>query len=81
MLTLLQDKPIVVEVFKQPPAAHDISFDVVVSIFMLAGAFLLAAAIGSVIVGGLILVYKRWREGDAPSSPHSHTRLGISGRL
>ena len=39
----LQQNPIVVEVAKQPPPTRDVSIDVVLGIFALAGVFLLAA--------------------------------------
>ena len=76
MLALwLQQNPIVVEVAKQPPPTRDASIDAVLSIFALAGVFLLAAAVGSALVAGGIVLYKKWRgepEGDA-----THTRLRI----
>ena len=71
----LQQHPIVVEVAKQPPPTRDASIDAVLSIFALAGVFLLAAAIGSVLVAGSIVLYKRWK--GTPDSEASHTRLRI----
>ena len=71
----MQQNPIVVEVAKQPPPTRDASIDAVLSIFALAGVFLLAAAVGSVLVAGGIVLYKRWKgtpEGDA-----THTQLRI----
>ena len=71
----LQQNPIVIEVAKQPPPTHDASIDAVLSIFALAGVFLLAAVVGSVLVAGGMVLYKRWKgtpEGDA-----THTRLRI----
>ena len=71
----LQQNPIVVEVAKQPPPTRDASIDAVLSIFALAGVFLLAAVVGSVLVAGGMVLYKRWKgtpEGDA-----THTRLRI----
>ena len=76
MLALwLQQNPIVVEVAKQPPPTKDASIDAVLSIFALAGVFLLAAVVGSVLVAGGMVLYKRWKgtpEGDA-----THTQLRI----
>jgi hypothetical protein len=75
MLRWLQQNPIVVDVGKQPPPTHDASIDAVLSIFALAGVFLLAAAVGSAIVAAAIVLYKKWKgtpEGDA-----THTQLRI----
>jgi len=71
----LQQNPIVVEVAKQPPPTRDASIDAVLSIFALAGVFLLAAAVGSALVAGGILLYKKWKGESA--SDASHTQLGI----
>ena len=71
----LQQNPIVVEVAKQPPPTRDASIDAVLSIFALAGVFLLAAAVGSALVAGGMVFYKKWRgerDGEA-----THTRLEI----
>ena len=76
----LQQNPIVVEVIKQPEPTRDISIDVVLGMFAMAGVLLLAAAVGSVIVAGAIVIYKRRRDASAPESvltPHSHTTLRI----
>ena len=75
-LLALQTNPIVVEVNKQPPPTKDASIDAVLSIFALAGVFLLAAALGSALVAGGIVLYKRWK-GQGPSSDTSHTQLRI----
>ena len=72
----LQQNPIVVEVAKQPPPSRDVSIDAVLSIFALAGVFLLAAAIGSALVAGGIVLYKRWKGAPTGSEP-SHTQLRI----
>jgi hypothetical protein len=75
MLAWLQTNPIVVEVGKQPPPTKDASIDAVLSIFALAGVFLLAAAVGSALVAAAIVLYKRWK--GTPESEASHTQLGI----
>jgi hypothetical protein len=79
MLALLQQKPIVVDVIKQPPATPDISLETALSWFAIAGIFLVAAAIGSLLVAGGTILYKRWKDGTAVDggSPHTHTRLRI----
>jgi hypothetical protein len=71
----LQQNPIVVEVAKQPPPTRDASIDAVLSIFALAGVFLLAAAVGSALVAGGIVLYKKWR--GEPEADATHTRLRI----
>ena len=79
MLLFLQQNPIVVDVAKQPEPARDISLDVLVGMFAMAGAFLLIAAVGSGLVAGGMVLYKRWRDASAPptQSPHTHTSLRI----
>jgi hypothetical protein len=81
VLYLLQQNPVIIDVSQPPPAAaRDISIDVIISIFALAGMFLLAAAVGSLLVGGVIVFLKRRREKDAPSGHDqepSHIRLQI----
>lgn len=77
MFSLLQQNPIVLELSKQPPPARDITIDVVLGIFMMAGAFLAAAAIGSLIVAGSVILYRKWRDDGASESGSSHTRLRI----
>ena len=78
MLSLLAQEPIVVELTDRTEPARDISIDVVLGIFATTGWFLLAAAVGSVLVGGAVFLYKRWRDSLAPSQPpHSHTSLHI----
>lgn len=73
----VQQNPIVVDVIEQPKPADDISISVVLGIFAIAGLFLLAAAVGSAIVAGGILLYKRWRDRSAPETEPTHTRLRI----
>lgn len=75
----LQQNPIVVDLGTQPPPARDISIDTVLGIFALAGVFLAAAAIGSALVAGGMVLYKRRK--DASSNPQNlgptHTQLGL----
>ena len=79
MILFLQQNPIVVDLAKQPEPSRDISLDVIVGMFAMAGVVLLVAAIGSGLVAGGMLLYKRWRDASAPptQSPHSHTSLRI----
>jgi len=74
---LLQQEPIVVEVFKQPEAARDISLDVVVGMFTMAGLVLLFAALGGLVVGGIFIAIRRARDRRAPSPDDEHVRLRL----
>jgi heme/copper-type cytochrome/quinol oxidase subunit 2 len=75
----LAQQPIVVDLARQPQPSQDISIQVVLSMFAVAGIFLLVALVGCVIVAGGMILYKRRR--DAAASPqetqHTHIRLGI----
>jgi hypothetical protein len=79
VILFLQQNPIVVDLARQPEPSRDISLDVIVGMFAMAGVVLLVAAIGSGLVAGGMLLYKRWRDASAPptQSPHSHTSLRI----
>ena len=79
MLLLFQQKPIVVDVAQKTPDSHDISIDVVLGMFAMAGIFLLVALVGCAIVAGSMIFYKRWRDASAPPSgdQHTHIRLRI----
>jgi hypothetical protein len=77
LLIALQQNPIVVEVIKQPEPTRDISIDVILGMFAMAGVLIAAAAVGSAIVAGSILVYKRWRDATSPQTGHTHTTLRI----
>jgi len=75
----LFQQPVIVDLAEQPRPSHDISIDVVLGMFAMAGVFLLVAALGSGIVAGAMLLYKRWRDASEPAPPsqHSHTSLRI----
>ena len=79
MQFLLLQKPIVVDLAKRSPESHDISIDVVLGMFAMAGVFLLVALIGSSLVAGGMILYKRWRDSSGPSQtePHTHIKLQI----
>ena len=79
MFSLLAQAPIVVDLKEQAEPARDISIDVVLGMFATAGWFLLAGAIGCLLVAGGVLIYKRWRDANAPAVivPHTHTRLQL----
>jgi hypothetical protein len=73
----LQQQPIVVDVIKQPPPARDISIDVVLGMFQMAGVVLLAAAVGGLIAGLLFIGIRRLRDASASSSESEHVKLRI----
>jgi len=77
LLFRLQQNPIIVDVSNQPDVTGDISIDFVVGMFAMAGVFLLAAAIGSLIVAGVVYVYKRRSGADSSGGSTSHTTLKI----
>lgn len=77
MFSLLQQQPIVVEVLRQPQATRDISFDVVLGMFMLAGVAILFAAVGGLVVGAIFIGIRRLRDASAPTSDTGHVRLRI----
>ena len=79
MFFLLAQKPIVVDLTKETPQSHDISIEVVLSMFAVAGIFLLVALIGCLLVAGGMILYKRWRDSSGPPSEpqHTHIRLRI----
>ena len=79
MFAFLQQQPIIVELAEQPAPSRDISIDVILGMFAMAGVFLLIAAIGSALVAGGMILYKRRRDAAAtPTQPtHSHTSLRI----
>ena len=75
----LQQDPIVVEVIKQPPPAKDISVDVILGMFQMAGVVLLAAALGGLIVGLIFIGVRKLRDGSGrsedPDSEHVKLRI------
>lgn len=71
----MQQAPVVVEVFKQPEITRDISIDVMIGMFSMAGAVLLLAAIGGLVVGAIFIGVRRYR--DASTPPTETTGLGL----
>ena len=74
---LFQQEPIVVDVIKQPPPAKDISIDVILGMFQMAGVVLLAAAVGGLIAGLIFIGIRRLRDASAPPSDSDHVKLRI----
>ena len=79
MRSLLQQPPVIVDLANQPKPSHDISIDVILGMFAMAGVFLLVAALGSALVAGGMILYKRWKDQAATptDAAHSHIRLRI----
>lgn len=74
---MFQPDPFVVEMVRQPEPARDISIDTVVGMFAMAGALLLFAAVGSIAVGGILILLKRVRGHKPPPPEQSARRLRI----
>jgi hypothetical protein len=70
-------QPIVVDVVKQPPPSPDISIDVVLGMFTMAGVLLLAAAVGGLLVGAIFIGIRRMRDASTASGETEHVRLRI----
>ena len=73
----IQQEPIVVEVLRQPEAARDISVDVVIGMFWMAGVMVLGAVLGGLVVGAIFVGIRRFRESSAPPTDTNHVRLRL----
>jgi len=74
----LVQNPIIVDVAKQPDPTGDISIDFVVGMFAMAGVLLAVAAVGCLIVAGVVVFIKRRQAAhDDSGEMTSHTRLKI----
>jgi hypothetical protein len=73
----IQQEPIVVEVIKQPAAAPDISVEVVLGMFELAGVALIVAALGGIVAGAIFIGIRRLRDASTPPTDTEHVRLRI----
>jgi len=73
-----QPAPVVVEIAKQPDPTPDVGIYRILGMFAMAGVLLAAAAIGSAVVAGGMLLYRRWKDSSDPhAGQHTHTRLRI----
>jgi hypothetical protein len=74
----LVQNPIIVDVGRQPDPTGDISIDFVIGMFAMAGVLLAVAAVGCLIVAGIVILIKR-RQASSDDSDEmtSHTRLKI----
>ena len=74
----LVQNPIIFDVGKQPDPTGDISIDFVVGMFAMAGVLLAVAAVGCLIVAGVVVFIKRRQAAhDDSGEMTSHTRLKI----
>lgn len=77
ILSLVQN-PIIVDVGRQPDPTGDISIDFVIGMFAMAGVLLAVAAVGCLIVAGVVVFIKRRQAANDDSAEMtSHTRLKI----
>jgi hypothetical protein len=73
---MVQDKPIVVEVIKQPPITPEITMaDVVVGAVGLTGLIMILALVVGLTVGAVFIWVKRRQDADAPPTDPGHARL------
>ena len=78
LLLAQQQAPVVVEIAKQPDPTPDVGIYRILGMFAMAGVLLATAAIGSAIVAGGMLIYRRWKDASDPQAgQHSHTKLRI----
>ena len=73
----MQPDAFVVDVIQQPEAAPDISISVIVGMFAMAGVLLVAAAVGSLVAGGILILIRRVRSRRPPTPEQSARRLRI----
>ena len=78
LILFLVQNPIIVDVGRQPDPTGDISIDFVIGMFAMAGVLLAVAAVGCLIVAGIVIFIKR-RQASSDDSDEmtSHTRLKI----
>jgi hypothetical protein len=78
LLLAQQQAPVVIEIAKQPDPTPDVGIYRILGMFAMAGVLLAAAAIGSALVAGGMLLYRRWKDSSDPDAgQHSHTKLRI----
>jgi hypothetical protein len=76
---MIQPAPFIVEVIQQPPPTPDISVMTVINVLLLPFAVIAVAIAGGVVVGGAVLIYKRWRDAIVSRSSASPSQpSGIS---
>jgi hypothetical protein len=78
VLFLLQQNPIVVEVFKQPPPTPELTFgEIIFGAVGFTGLVMLLAMLAGLLVGGVIILVKKRNEANTPSADSDHVRLRI----
>lgn len=76
-MRFLLQQPVIVDLKDQPPPSHDISIDVILGMFAMAGVFLAVAALGSALVAVGMICYKRWRDASMPANHPTHTHTSL----
>lgn len=69
--------PIMIEVGEQQTPPRDISIDTALNIFLMPFVVLLVLALGGALVGGVVVLYKRWRDATRPGAESEQIRLGL----
>jgi hypothetical protein len=78
VLLFLQQNPIVVEVFRQPPPTPEITYgEVIFSAVGFTGVVMLLAVLTGAVLGGIIIFFKRRADATAPPTDPGHARLRI----
>ena len=76
---MVQPTPFIVDVIQQQPATPDISVWTVINVLVLPFVVIGVAAAGGLLVGGSVLLYKRWQDATASRSSASPSQpSGIS---
>ena len=76
---MLQPTPFIVEVIQQPAPTPDISVWTVINVLVLPFVVIGVALAGGLVVGGGVLLYKRWQDAIASRPSASPSRpSGIS---
>ncbi len=76
-MTFLQPStPVVVEIIAEPTRETTV-YDVLVGSIGLLGVIVLAAIVVGLLVGGLLIAIKKWRDRHDMAERHAPVRLGI----
>ena len=77
-MRLFLQQPIVIDVVEQPPITPEITYgDVIVGAIGIAGIIMILAALAGVLVGALIIYFKRRAEANGATHETGHARLRI----
>lgn len=71
-------EPIVIDVVRQPPITPEITYgQVIVGAVGIAGVIMILAALAGLLVGGLIIFFKKRAEANTVTHETGHARLRI----